>query len=103
MYLVSENLWGVGNLFFGLWLIPMGWCVIRCAGMPRALGWVLMAGGVGYVVSGFTGYLLPSADMVVNALVVPATIGELWMIGYLLLRGGREVASRPAVAGGRTS
>jgi hypothetical protein len=29
LYLVSDNLWGVGALFFGLWLIPMGWCVLR--------------------------------------------------------------------------
>jgi hypothetical protein len=28
-YLVSGNLWGVGALFFGLWLIPMGSCVLR--------------------------------------------------------------------------
>ena len=29
LYLVSGNLWSVGGLFFGLWLIPMGWCVLR--------------------------------------------------------------------------
>jgi hypothetical protein len=93
MYLVSENLWGVGNLFFGLWLIPMGWCVLRSAAMPRVLGWVLMAGGVGYVLSGFTGYLMPSAELAINALVIPATVGELWMIGYLLARGDRGTAT----------
>ena len=36
LYLVSGNLWGVGALFFGLWLIPMGWCVLRSGWMPRA-------------------------------------------------------------------
>jgi len=98
MYLVSENLWGVGTLFFGLWLIPMGWCVLRSAGMPRALGWVLMVGGVGYVLSGFTSYLLPDAGGVAGALVVPATIGEFWMIGYLLVKGGRasSFVARPS-------
>ena len=25
LYLLSDNLWIVGGLFFGLWLIPMGW------------------------------------------------------------------------------
>jgi hypothetical protein len=93
LYMVSENLWGVGNLFFGLWLIPMGWCVLRSAGMPRMLGLLLVVGGVGYVLSGFTGYLLPSADVAINALVIPATLGELWMVGYLLVRGGRTVSA----------
>lgn len=93
MYMVSENLWGAGNLFFGLWLIPMGWCVLRSAGMPRALGKILMVGGVGYVLSGFLGYLMPTADLAVDALVIPATIGELWMVGYLLFRGSRGIAA----------
>ena len=45
LYLVSDNLWIVGGLFFGLWLIPMGWCVLRSGWMPRALGWILVLGG----------------------------------------------------------
>ena len=95
MYLVSENLWGVGGLFFGLWLLPMGWSVLRSAAMPRLLGWVLIVGGAGYVLSAFTRYLLPSAGALTEALVIPATIGELWMIGYLLIRGGRGVVADP--------
>lgn len=93
LYLVSENLWGVGTLFFGLWLIPMGWCALRGAVMPRALGWILMAGGVGYVLSGFIAYLVPSAGAVVTTITIPATIGEFWMVGYLLVRGGHGIVA----------
>ncbi len=99
LYLVSENLWAVGGLFFGLWLIPMGRCVLRSGWLPRALGWLLIVGGVGYVLSSFTAYLLPDAGLVVNLLVVPATVGEFWMIGYLLIVGVREV--RPVDGAGR--
>lgn len=88
-YVVSENLWGVGALFFGLWLIPMGVCVLRSQHMPRALGWVLVAGGVGYMANGFVTYLVPEAGAAADVLVVPATVGELWVIGYLLLRATR--------------
>lgn len=87
MYLVSENLWGVGNLFFGLWLVPMGWCVLRSRWMPRALGWTLVVGGGGYVLSAFVGILAPEATLLAGLLVVPATLGEFWIIAYLLLRG----------------
>ena len=87
LYLVSTNLWQVGAIFFGLWLIPMGRCVLGTGSMPRPLGWVLIAGGVGYVVSCFVFYLAPDAEAVVTALVIPATVGEFWIIGYLLARG----------------
>ena len=63
LYLVSGNLWGVGGLFFGLWLIPMGWCVLRSGWMPRALGWILVGGGIGYVLSAFVRYLAPDAPV----------------------------------------
>jgi hypothetical protein len=88
LYLVSGNLWGgVGALFFGLWLIPMGWCVVRSRWMPRALGWILIAGGTGYVLSAFVGYLAPGMRAIADVLPFTATVGEFWMIGYLLIRG----------------
>jgi len=92
LYLVSGNLWGVGALFFGLWLMPMGRCVLRSGWMPRALGWILLGGGAGYVVSAFVRYLVPDATAVADALTYPATVGELWMVGYLLVRGVRRRA-----------
>ena len=90
LYVISGHLWGVGGLFFGLWLIPMGWLVVRSRWMPQLLGQVLMAGGVGYVLSTFVSYAFADASLVAGLLTVPATIGELWMVGYLLLVGVRE-------------
>jgi Domain of unknown function (DUF4386) len=87
MYLVSSNLWNSGNLFFGLWLIPMGWCVLRSRWMPLPLGWILIVGGVGYVLTPFVAQIAPDAGLVVGLLPVLATVGELWMIGYLLVHG----------------
>jgi hypothetical protein len=83
MYLLSGSLWDVATLFFGLWLIPMGVLALR-SGMPRALGWILVAGGVGYDVSGFVAYLAPAASPAAALLPYLATIGEFWMIGWLL-------------------
>jgi hypothetical protein len=95
MYVVSENLWGVGAVFFGLWLIPMGVCALRSEWMPRPLGWLLVASGVGYVLSAFVLYLVADAGVVVDLLTIPASIGEFWMIGYLLIRGvNRQALTR---------
>ena len=93
MYLVSGNFWQVGNLFFGLWLMPMGWCVLRSRWMPWLLGWILVVGGAGYVLSAFVSVLAPGSGLASGLLVMPATVGEFWMIGHLLARGINRVAS----------
>ena len=105
MYDLSGAAWRTGALFFGLWLIPMGWCALRSRFMPRLLGWILMAGGVGYIVSGFVDYLVANGSTLVSALTVPASVGEFWMVGYLLVAGLRRrpltltpAAERPKVA-----
>ncbi|WP_433366709.1 DUF4386 domain-containing protein [Actinoplanes sp. CA-142083] len=92
LYLISLNMWIVGALFFGLWLIPMGWCVLRSRWMPRALGWILVVGGVGYVLSPFVFYLAGDAQALFDAMAYPASVGEFWMVGYLLIRGVRRPA-----------
>jgi hypothetical protein len=96
LYLVGDNLWGVGALFFGLWLIPMGWCVLRSGWMPRALGWTLVGGGAGYVLGAFIRYLAPDAQILAEAVAYPAHVGEFWMVGYLLIRGVRRQAPTEA-------
>jgi hypothetical protein len=90
LYVVSGHLWGVGGLFFGLWLIPMGWLVVRSGWLPRVLGQLLMVGGLGYVLSTFVTYVFANADLAAGLLTVPATIGELWIVGYLSVFGVRE-------------
>lgn len=102
LYLVSHHLWIVGALFFGLWLVPMGWCVLRSGWMPRPLGWILVAGGAGYVISPFVMYLARDAQAVFEAMAYPASVGELWMVGYLLVRGVRRQAPDGAPAAVRT-
>ena len=90
LYVVSGHLWSIGGIFFGLWLIPMGWLALRSGWMPSLLGWILMIGGVGYVANAVLSYLLPNAGLVVDLLTVPATLGELSIVGYLCLRGVRR-------------
>ncbi|UZN03696.1 DUF4386 domain-containing protein [Cellulomonas sp. S1-8] len=93
LYELAYNAWGVGALFFGLWLIPMGYVVVTSRRWPVPLGWVLIVGGAGYLVSAFVSASLPDApDALVDALTFPATFGELWMLGYLVSLGIRPAA-----------
>ncbi len=89
LFNLHENLWLVGSLFFGLWLIPMGYAV-KLAKMPIALAWILILGGVGYVLSTFSAVLLPDQSTLTDLLPFFATIGEFWIIGYLLFKPVKE-------------
>lgn len=83
-----KNAWGVGSLFFGLWLIPMGYIVVSSQRMPVWLGRILILGGIGYIANAFLNYA-GFNNTVVDLLTIPATVGEFWMIGYLLIVGIR--------------
>ena len=99
LYELNGAAWGIGGLFFGLWLIPMGYVVAKSRVMPVALGWVLMAGGVAYVISTYLTQLVPDAPTAVESLLVGvATVGEFWIIGYLLVFGVRRSDQSPATS-----
>ncbi len=85
---VIKSSWGVGSLFFGLWLIPMGYIVISSRRMPLWLGPILLLGGAGYLGSAFLSYAGFTFSWI-DWLTIPATIGEFWMISYLLIFGIR--------------
>jgi Domain of unknown function (DUF4386) len=87
LYDLNAATWNAGGLFFGLWLIPMGWLTLRSGFMPRALGWILVVGGVGYILSTFVSLLAPGASGLAGVLPLVATVGEVWMVGYLLIKG----------------
>ena len=52
---LSAAAWAGGGVFFGLWLLPMGVFALTTGRMPRALGWTLVVGGVGYVIGTLLG------------------------------------------------
>jgi hypothetical protein len=90
LYVLSGHFWGVGAIFFGLWLIPMGLLVLRSGWLPALMGRILIGGGVLYVISAFVTYLFANGDTVAGLMTLPATIGEFWILGYLIIHGVRE-------------
>jgi hypothetical protein len=85
---IITNAWSIGGLFFGLWLIPMGYIVISSGRMPIWLGRILIIGAIGYLLQTFI-KCIGVQSLYIDILVMPATVGELWMIGYLLIYGIR--------------
>lgn len=92
LLLIGGHFWSGGSIFFGLWLLPMGWLVLKSGFGPRLLGWILIAGGATYIAGVFVAVLAPDTGIWVAVLPIPATVGEFWMIGLLFWKGLRAPA-----------
>jgi hypothetical protein len=89
LYNLIKHSWGVGSLFFGLWLMPMGYVITSSKVMPLWLGQILIVGGVGYILTAIINYMGIEGEWL-SYLTLPATFGEFWIIGYLLSYGLRS-------------
>ena len=80
----------IAQIFFGLWLVPLGYLAYRSGMFPRALGVLLVVGGFSYVVDMLSLFLVPELGEVVSEFVlIPSAVAELWMVAYLLVKGVR--------------
>jgi hypothetical protein len=80
--------YAIAQIFFGLWLLPLGYLVYRSGFLPRALGTVLMIGAFSYLAELLVGFLLPDlGDNFLLAIAMPAALAEVTFIFWLLVRG----------------
>lgn len=83
----------VTKLFWGLWLLPFGYLVLKSRFLARILGVLLLLGGAGYLIEVFGAVLvrdyyywsLPMTQYV----LISAALGEIGTCLWLLLAGGR--------------
>ncbi len=81
----------IASIFWGLWLIPFGLLTIRSGFLPKVLGALLLVGGASYLVDSFVALLAPQHHAAVSSvLMVPLSVGELCMLGWLLVKGARS-------------
>jgi Domain of unknown function (DUF4386) len=89
------------QVFFGLWLAPLGYLAYRSRLFPKPLGIILMVATVSYLADVVVAFLLPDhAGQVHGFLVIVPAIAEVWAVLYLLIVGVRtpRTAPRPADA-----
>lgn len=79
----------VRQIFWGLWLLPLGLLVYRSGFLPRFLGGWLIINGVAYVTMSFTGMLLPQHLKTVFTIATPILFGEMAFMLWLLIVGAR--------------
>src|SRR5262249_17059972 len=73
-------------IFFGFWLIPTGYLILRSTFFPRIIGVFLMLDGLGWVT-----YLAPPfANSIYPIIAIVPALGELPLILWLLVAGVNE-------------
>src|SRR5574341_46135 len=72
----------IAQIFWGLWLLPMGYLVFKSGFLPRIIGALLIIAGFGYVIQSFAavlGYNL--------SIIFYTGWGELLLLLWLLIKG----------------
>jgi hypothetical protein len=70
--------------FLGLWLLPLGYLVLKSGFLPRILGILLMIGCFGYLIDAVLFFLFANSAATLSLL---AFIGELLFALWLLIKG----------------
>jgi Domain of unknown function (DUF4386) len=86
--------WAIALVCFGVHLLLLGFLVLRSDYAPSIIGILLVMAGLGYLVDSLARFLLLNyedySDFFLLLVAVPAVAGEFSLIGWLLLRGGKE-------------
>lgn len=83
----------ISQIFWGLWLFPLGYLVYTSGFLPKFLGIMLMLGCFGYLIEFFGSFLFPEyGESIIPTIVgIPATIGELGICLWMLIMGTNKL------------
>src|SRR5437868_7453272 len=82
----------VAEIFWGLWLFPLGLLVYRSRFLPRFLGVWLALAGCAWIILSLTGILLPQYQDKVDTYSQPAFFGEIAFMLWLAIKGAKPPA-----------
>jgi hypothetical protein len=72
------------GIFFGLWLLPMGYLVFKSTYIPKIIGVFLIVTCLGYLIDFTTFFLSPNVGIIISEYT---WLGEVLMVLWLLIKG----------------
>ena len=98
--------YAIAGIFFGLWLVPLGYLAFKSGMFPKVLGIVLVVGGIGYLFDTLATFVAPE----LTPLDPPGCRAARWSSPrsrssrYLLIKGVRSPRpmDRPSSVGSDT-
>ncbi len=70
----------VAQVFWGLWLLPLGLLIFRSGFLPKLLGILLVIGGAGYLIDSGTQLLFPGLATISQFTFVGELLFPLWLL-----------------------
>lgn len=92
---LHKNGFTIAQIFFGTWLIPLGYLVFKSGFLPRWLGILLMADFVSEMIWFFQFFLLPGYDIITYPGFVISFIAEFSLSLWLIIK---RVNDQPPVS-----
>jgi hypothetical protein len=80
----------IAEVFWGLWLIPLGGLVYKSKFIPKVLGIALIVGCFGHLLSFLTTFLFPDSIATLMPIAEMLMIGELPIFLWLLIKGVKD-------------
>lgn len=77
----------VAEIFWGLWLIPLGILVYKSRFVPKVLGVLLIVGCFGHLLSFLSTFLFPGYSAILIPISEMVMVGELPIFLWLLIKG----------------
>jgi len=81
----------IAQIFWGLWLFPLGYLVYRSGFIPKVLGILLIIGSIGYVVDYFTLIMFPNFGVTISEYTF---LGELLFPLWLVIKAVKTPVER---------
>jgi hypothetical protein len=80
----------VAEIFWGLWLIPLGILVYKSRFVPKVLGVLLIVGCSGHLLSFLSTFLFPDYSAILIPISEMVMVGELPIFLWLLIKGVKD-------------
>ena len=87
---INSNGTQMSQIFWGLWLVPMGVLIYRSKFIARFVGVLVLITAVAYTFNCFVFILIPQYQELIGKFVFPLFIGELAIVFWLLLKGVKK-------------
>jgi len=77
----------IAQLFWGLWLLPLGYLVIRSGFIPKLFGILLIIACFGYLAGSFITFLFPGFEPFIQWVYIEPALAEIAFTFWLLIKG----------------
>jgi hypothetical protein len=87
---LHKNGYWIAQIFFGAWLLPLGYLVYKSGFLPKILGIVMMIHFVGWTMTSLQFFLFPAFGSIIYLTGPLGFISEFGLTLWLLIKGVKE-------------